>query len=141
MRRFLRGVRAFIILLIAVACAAAAVLLLHAPVFEEGKHYELYLSPSSSSLTAQTSDPLRDKLSLPVKGESVHYDGDQKDALIARFRAKILFTEEAAGVVNYYCSSPLISGGIALNGYMVNLHIAVSEAQTAAGTPLIFGGI
>ena len=124
MRKFFRGIQAMGVVALALLLAAGAALLLHAPLFLEGKNYELYLSPSSSSLVLLTDDPVRDK----------------KDELIARFRAAILFTEEAAGVTNYYCYSPLIGGGIALNGYTVNLHIATSQEQTAAGSPIIFGG-
>ncbi len=140
MRKFFRGIQAMGVVALALLLAAGAALLLHAPLFLEGKNYELYLSPSSSSLVLLTDDPVRDKLFCPVMGESVRYDGDKKDELIARFRAEILFTEEAAGVTNYYCYSPLIGGGIALNGYTVNLHIATSQEQTAAGSPIIFGG-
>lgn len=136
----LRGVRAILITLLALACAAGAVLLLHAPVFEEGKGYELYLAPSSSALTLSSGDPVKDKLFSSVKGESVRYDGDKKNELMTRFRAKVLFTEEAAGVTNYYCYSPLLKESVLLNGQRVNLHIAVSSSQTAAGTPMIFGG-
>ncbi len=140
MAKFFRGIRAMFITALALLSAAAAVLLLHAPLFEEGKNYELYLSPSSSSFVRLSDDPVRDKLFLPVTGESVRYDGNKKDELIARFCAKILFTEEAAGVTGYYCYSPFIGGGIRLNGYTVNLHIALSAEQTAVGSPLIFGG-
>lgn len=140
MRRFLRGVRALVITLLALGIAAAALVLSRAPVFRKGNNYELYLSPSSSSLTVLTDDPLTDKFLLPVKGESVRYDGDEKNALIAQFRAKVLFTEKTAGVTNYYCFSPVLQNGLWLKGRFVNLHIAVSDTQTAVGTPLIFGG-
>ena len=43
-------------------------------------------------------------------------------------------------IVSYYCRSPLLGEGILLNGERVNLHIAAGGGQTAAGTPLIFGG-
>lgn len=140
MRMVLRGMRAIFITIIALACAAGAILLLHAPVFEEGKRYELYLAPSSSALMLESGDPALDKLLYSVKGESVSYDGDKKMQLMTRFRAKVLFTEEAAGVTNYYCYSPLLKESVALRGQRVNLHIAVSEQETAAGTPIIFGG-
>lgn len=140
MRNLFLGLKAIFIVLLTVACGAAAAVLFRAPVFQGGKNYELYLSPSSSSLTVLTENPALDKLFFPVRGESVRYDGNEKDALIARFHAKILFTEEAADVMNYYCSSPFLGSGVGLNGHAVNLHIAVSATQTAVGTPLIFGG-
>lgn len=140
MAKFFRGILSGCIVLLALACGAFAALLLHAPVFAGGKGYELYLSPSSSALTVQSEVPARDKLFLPVQGESVRYDGDKRDELLTRFRAEVLFTEEAAGVVNYYCHSPVLGESVLLNGRAINLHIAVSKEQTAAGTPLIFGG-
>ena len=140
MRRFLRGLKAIFTVLVCILLAIALVFLIHSPVFQEGKAYELYLAPSSSSLTVETKSPVLDKLFLPVKGESVRYDGDKKEELLTRFHAEILFTEEAAGVTNYYCFSPFLGGGVLLFGEKVNLHIALSNSQTAVGTPLIFGG-
>lgn len=70
----------------------------------------------------------------------MRYTGDRAEELISRFRAKILFTEEAAGVVNYYCYSPLLKNTVLIGGKTVNLHIACSGSETAAGTPVIFGG-
>ncbi len=140
MRAFLRGICGIFIVAVAVLCGGAAAILLHAPVFENGKNYELYLSPSSSALTVVSGCPALDKPKFSVRGESVRYDGDRRDALLERFHAEVLFTEEAAGVINYYCYSPLLGGTVGLCGRAVNLHIAVSNGQTAVGTPLIFGG-
>ena len=141
MRRFKRTVKAIVIVLACAACAAFALLIAASPVFSGGEGYELYYGASSSSLTKQTDSPLRDKLlSGGAAGESVRYAGDCAEELAASFRAELLFTERAGDVVNYYYYSPLLKGGVNLFGYTVNLHIAVREAQTAAGTPLIFGG-
>lgn len=131
----------FLVMVLAAVCGAFALLLLHAPVFGGGEGYELYLSPSSSSLVVLSDDPLLDKLLLgETAGESVRYEGNCAQEIADRFRAELLFTETAGGIENYYMYSPMLKGGVELNGYTVNLHIAVSETQTAAGTPLIFGG-
>lgn len=139
MKRFFHGIKGVCCIGLAVLCAGAAVLLLRLPLFEGGRGYELYPTAFSSAVL-QSEDPLLDKCRMAVRGESVRYDGDKKDALIARFCAKVLFTEEACGVVNYYCYSPLLRGGVRIYGRLVNLHIALSGEQTAVGSPLILGG-
>lgn len=141
MRAFLKAVKAGCVLLSALLCAAFAILLLYSPVFEEGEAYELYFGASSSSEIASTHSPFLDKLlRQDVAGESVRYSGNCYEALKARFCAELLFTEEAAGVTSYYLYSPLLGEGVLLDGRVVNLQIAVGSGQTAAGTPLIFGG-
>ena len=75
---------------------------------------------------------------------NVHFLKMQKQKneldLKEKYRAELLFTEESCGVVNYYMYSPLLGNCVFLNGYAVNLHVAVGAEQTAAGTPLVFGG-
>lgn len=141
MRKFLQAFKAVIIVTFALGCAVFSLLLTRSPVFERGESYELYHGANSSSLLTVTDRPVYDKLLFQsLAGESVRYTGNRYEALKTRFRARLLFTEEAAGVTNYYLYSPLLGSGVALAGYSVNLHVAVSETQTAAGTPLIFGG-
>lgn len=122
------------------ACALFTFLLLQAPVFEGGSGYTLYLGASSSQLQLISDDPLADKLLNSTAGESVQYEGDLYEAIKEKYRAELLFTERACGVVSYYLQSPYLSGGVMLNGVRVNLQIAVKEGRTCAGTPLIFGG-
>lgn len=141
MRKIWVVAKAFFIVLSSLGCAAFALFLAHAPAFEIGQGYELYCGASSSALVVRTDNPACDKILLGgVKGESVRYRGDCARELISRYRADVLFTEEAGGVTNYYCHSPLFGAGVAIGGYVVNLHLAVGEEQTAAGMPLIFGG-
>ena len=140
MRRAFRTARAFVIVLSALVCGACALLLVVSPVFRMGERYEVYYGDSSSSLMEKTDDPLAAKLAGGVVGESVRYTGDRYQELKAAFSARELFSEEACGVTNHYLYSPYLGAGVALKGYVVNLHIAVSAEETAAGTPLIFGG-
>ena len=121
------------------SCLAFTFALLHSPVFESGERYEFYTGTSSDEIVRARS-PLEKLLLTGIKGESVRYEGDRAEELISRYGAEILFTEEAAGVTNYYCYSPALKGGILLGGALVNLHVAVSGNRTAAGTPVIFGG-
>lgn len=140
MKGILCALKGALLLILIAACAAFAAVLIHAPVFEKGEGYELYVGSSSAPVLV-TEDPLGEKLRMGlISGESVRYGTDCAEELIARFRAKLLFTENVCGVTNYYLSSPLLGEGVELKGEFVNLHIAVREGRTAVGTPLIFGG-
>ncbi len=142
MRGCLAKLRTACILFGVLFCALFVCALWRLPVFEGGRGYELYLGDSSSARILSTKTPALDKLfNLDVKGESVRYEGDRFEELKSHFHAQLLFTEEAAEVTNYYLFSPDLAGGVLLMGRRVNLHIAVGRGQTAAGTPLIFGGI
>ena len=141
MRKFVRTTKTMFIVLGATLCAAFMLLLMLSPVFPRGERYELYLGASSSARCVETDNPLLDKLRLGgVQGESVYYSGDRAQELFSRYHARVLHRENACGVINYYCYSPLLGPCVRVGEYAVNLHIAVSQTQTAAGTPIIFGG-
>lgn len=140
MRKILQAGKAIAISVLVLLCAFFVLCLSRSPVFDMGETYEVYYGQSSSSRMKSTQNPLFEKLNGQVSGESVRYTGDCYQELKEKFGATLLFTEEACGVINYYLYSPALGGGVALGGYTVNLHIAVSAEQTAAGTPLIFGG-
>ena len=141
MRKILANFKVAVILLGALSCALFAFALWQFPVFGGGESYELYLGDSSSAQILSSQNPALDKLlHTGVKGESVRYSGDLYAEIKARFHAELLFTEEAADVTNYYLYAPALGDGLLLAGERVNLHIAVGHGQTAAGTPIIFGG-
>ena len=140
MRKFFRNTIGAIFTLSVIACIAVFYLLLHAPAFENGENYTFYLGANSSALAKASPNPVLEKYAYSVKGESVQYSGNRLEELTQRYRAKLLFTEEACGVTNYYFYSPLLKNSVELGGYAVNLHIAVSAEKTVAGTPIIFGG-
>ena len=141
LRKIWLACKAVAVCALAALCAFFALLLTHSPVFEEGEAYELSYGLSSSAQTVRTKNPLFDKLlNGAVAGESVRYTGNRYEEMKEKFAATLLFTEEVNGVTNYYLYSPLLKGGMELCGRFVNLHIAVSSEQTAAGTPIIFGG-
>ena len=77
-----------------------------------------------------------------VKGECARFSTSQHSAkeLLLRYQAKVLFVEEVADKSSYYCYTEKWSGGIFINGYKVNLHIAVGEEETVIGFPIIFDG-
>ena len=123
----------------ALGCLVFCYALLHSPVFPKGERYEFYTGTSSEEIVLSDS-PLAKYSLTGIRGESVRYQGNRVQEMISRYRAKVLFIEEAAGVVNYYCNSPVLGRGVVIDGKRVNLHIAASDTRTAVGTPVIFGG-
>ena len=103
-----------------------------------------YLDSDSSQGLRKTELELRDY--ARITGESVRFArGEKSEEALAqeiaqKYRAEILFTEEAAGVVSFYCYTSLWDNAIFVNGQMVNLHVAVAEEECAVGTPVVFGG-
>ena len=103
-----------------------------------------YLDSNTSQGLRKTELELRDY--ARITGESVHFARKGRGAeeiaqeVANRYGAKILFTEEAAGVISYYCYTDIWDNGVAVGGQTVNLHIAVAEEVCAVGTPVIFGG-
>ncbi len=113
-----------------------------------------YLKSASSQGLRTEKWTLRD---LPyIRGESVCVDFDkdmpvmltERDAhdwaekILQKYNAKLLFTENVAGIISYYAYTPRYFDGIMLNGVKINLHIAVClETKTCVmGSPIIFDG-
>ena len=139
--KFKRAVKFAAVLFACLASAGALFVLRHAPSFAGAARYTLFLGETSSAeAVVLEGDALPLLLSSEVRGESAVFQGDRAEELLRAYRARVLFIEEAAGTVSYYCHSPLLGEGLLLNGEEVNLHIAAGRGQTAAGTPLLFGG-
>ena len=139
--KFKRAVKLVAVLLACLAAAGALFVLRHAPSFAGATRYTLFLGETSSAeAVVLEGDALPLLLSPDVRGESAVYQSDCAEELLRAYRARVLFIEKAAGTVSYYCHSPLFGEGLLLNGKRVNLHIAAGRGQTAAGTPLLFGG-
>ena len=139
--KFKRAAKLVAVLLACLAAAGALFVLWHAPSFAGAERYTLFLGETSSAeAVAFDGNALPLLLSPNVRGESAVFQGDRAEDLLRAYRARVLFIEEAAGTVSYYCHSPLLGEGLLLNGERVNLHIAAGRGQTAAGTPLLFGG-
>ena len=117
-----------------------------------GERTFFLLSPSSQGVMKSMLE-LQDV--FRVKGESVSFylnnkysnDGGRYatneellKGFLAKFHAKIVFSEKVAGVISYYCYTPLWMDEVVLDGHRINLHIAFSSAQCSVGTPIIFGG-
>lgn len=141
MKTLFRKIAGCLTVVLAAACALFLYAVWHSPVFEGGTDYTLYAAPNSSARSETPSSPLLFKLLAGgTGGESVSYEGDRLQELVSRFRARLLFEEEVCGVRNYYFYSPYLKGCVLVGGQRVNLHIAVGEGRTVAGTPIIFGG-
>lgn len=139
--KFKRAAKLVAVLLACLAAAGALFVLRHAPSFAGAARYTLFLGENSSAeAVVFEGDALPLLLSSEVRGESAVFQGDCAEELLKAYRARVLFIEKAAGTVSYYCHSPLLGEGLLLNGKRVNLHIAAGRGQTAAGTPLLFGG-
>lgn len=102
-----------------------------------------YLDSCSSQSLRKTTLTLRD---IPrVRGECVRFDfsGEAQtlvQEILNKYDAELLFCERAGGSVCYYAYSSALVGGVQVNGYLVNLHIAFNDTECAVGTPLIFDG-
>ena len=103
-----------------------------------------YLESASSQGLRKTTLSVRDY--PKVKGESVTFALDGKDGeealqeILDIYDARILFTEEACDTRSYYCYTDEWNNAIAVGGYAVNLHIALSNERCTVGTPIIFDG-
>ncbi len=139
MRGLISIIKAFFVTAIAIGCVIFAYVLSISPVFPKGVRYEFYSGTSSDEIVLSRS-PFEKLFLSGVKGESVRYRGDRAQEILSGFGAEILFVEKAAGITNYYCYSPALKNSVSLGGEVVNLHIACNGEETAAGTPLIFGG-
>ncbi len=139
MRRMICFLKTAFVLIVLCGAAFFVFALYRSPVFEEGNSYTFYFEKNSSALFLNAR--AQDKILLGgTAGESTMYEGDRKEEIVEKYRARLLFTETAAGVTNYYFYSPLLPSGIVLCGERVNLHIACKEGATKVGTPIIFGG-
>ena len=103
-----------------------------------------YLESASSQGLRKTELSVQDY--AKVKGESVTFSLNGKDGeetvreILSLYNARVLFVEEASNVRSYYCYTSRWNHQIAVGGYAVNLHIALSKERCAVGTPMIFDG-
>lgn len=139
MRGAFLAIKAFIITGVAIFCVLFVYALSAFSVFGQGERHEFYKGTSSDEIVLSRT-PYAKLFLSDLKGESVRYTGDRAEELIVHFNAKILFTEEAAGIVNFYCYSPVLENAVLIGDQTINLHIACNGKETAAGTPIIFGG-
>lgn len=116
-------------------------------VFPAGKNYVFYRGSASSEAKIFSCPPAfapvyKYMFSSSLTGESTTYAAGEYPAaeIVKNYEAEVLFTETVCGTVNYYCYTEKLGDTVKIGEYAVNLHIAENAAQTAAGTPIIFGG-
>lgn len=110
--------------------------------FKGGESYTFYCGTSSADCKVVNSDgnPSLQKLKLKnVCGESAVYQSLKIEEFIAAFNGEIVFSEQVAGLTNYYCRADL-PYSVNIGGEEINLHICVREESVMVGTPIIFGG-
>ncbi len=102
-----------------------------------------YLNSASSQGLIKKELRFRD---LPrICGESVcfiHQTNAQDLALqiFKDYGAEVAFVERVGDVISYYGHADGLGEGLCLDGYVVNLHVAVTNERCVVGTPIIFGG-
>ena len=139
----------FTALLIACAVAAGVRISNALPLSSlKGTHTYYTYSPSSQ---AQVQTKLNGLDFLHLQGESVNVtltEQDKRDlhayaqTVFEKYKASVLCMEQTNETVSYYGYSPMLKGGVTVQGKKVNLHIAFSKDNTrcVVGTPIIFGG-
>lgn len=102
-----------------------------------------YLDSSSSQSLMKSGLRFYD---LPrVRGESVCFAHDEKPQTLALqifqdYGGEVAFVERVGDVISYYGYARELRDSLCLNGYEVNLHVAVTDGRCVVGTPIIFGG-
>lgn len=110
--------------------------------FKGGESYSFYCGTSSADcrvITATDRAALKKLTLKSVCGESAVYSSLDPIAFISEFDGEIVFTEEVAGITNYYCKANL-PYSVIIDGEEINLHVCVREDSVMVGTPIIFGG-
>ena len=113
-----------------------------------GAHTYYTYSPSSQ---AQVQTKLNGLDFLHLQGESVTITLTEQDkcdlhsytqTVFEKYKAQVLCIEQTNETVSYYGYSPMLKGGVTVQGKKVNLHVAFSKDHTrcVVGTPIIFGG-
>ncbi len=113
----------------------------------DGKGARTYYLYSASSQAAMKGEISLEEI-FCVRGESVAFvdvgrmDEKRSRALKALQErgVSVVFEEEINGVLSVYGYSPTLYAPVVINGEQVNLHIAISDARTVVGSPIVFGG-
>ena len=110
--------------------------------FDGGADYVFYCGTSSADckvVRASGNAKLTRLFLSNVCGEGAEFKELDIDKFLSGVGGKIIFSENAAGITNYYCTADL-PYSVAIDGTVINLHIAVCEGVVKVGTPIIFGG-
>ena len=97
---------------------------------------EIYLLKNSSECQIVSREDLTPF--SKITGESYYLTDNDVCAELNRLNAKVVFTENIDGNVNYYAYSKDIKPFVRLKGKKVNVHLSVSQ-KVKVGIPLIYG--
>ncbi len=110
--------------------------------FDCGESYTFYCGTSSADCkeVTVTKNAAQARLTLKnVCGEATLYSHFDLQNFLKQINGKIVFSETAAGSVNYYCTADL-PYSVNLRGASINLHISVRGDTAKVASPIIFGG-
>ena len=110
--------------------------------FDGGYNYVFYCGTSSADckvVRADNNAKLTRIFLNNVCGEGAEFKELDIGEFLSSVGGKIIFSESAARITNYYCSANL-PYSVVLDGAEINLHIAVCENSVKVGSPIIFGG-
>ena len=116
----------------------AGVFLFNFSAFPNEKKTEYYLYSSSSQAKIVREISLNDLLFL--KGERAETTETEVGVLLERYGASVVFLEEFADGVSYYCYSPTLKTPLLIDGKFINLQIVVKKSGVLLGSPVVFGG-
>ena len=80
-----------------------------------------------------------------ICGESVSFTHQTEPHSLAlqifqEYGGEVVFVEKVGDVLSYYGYAQGLRDTLCLDGYAVNLHVAVTDERCVVGTPIIFGG-
>ena len=109
--------------------------------FNGGDNYIFYCGTSSADCKEVRTDNAKfTRLFLQnICGESAEFEELNIEEFLSSVEGQVIFSESVAGITSYYCSANL-PYSVILDGYEINLHIAVSQTRVKVGSPIIFGG-
>lgn len=110
--------------------------------FDGGENYIFYCGTSSADCKTVRADKNAKLTRIfldNVCGESTEFRQLNIEEFLLSVDGRIVFSESAAGITNYYCSARL-PYSVIMDGAVINLHIAVCENSVKVGSPIIFGG-
>lgn len=107
----------------------------------ESDKMTLYIGNNSSTCQMVLIDVKDYHKYTGIAGESVSIEKQNFNLslLLQKYCAQVVFAEQIAEGVNYYCYSPKLKYRRVLNGKIINLHVFVGQSWVSIGTPMIFG--
>lgn len=135
-------VKAVLTLMFAAVILAAVAILPSRVCFEGGKNYTFYIGTSSADckeVRSAFNAEVERLLLKGVCGESAEYDVFDLESFLKGVNGKVIFTEELADCINYYCTADM-PYSVNLYGREINLHVCVRKNGAKVASPIIFGG-